>query len=115
MRYAPLFVYASALAWFSLTPVEQYGIDVWDKLMHFFVYAVFVAIAYVATKTRKKLVLLTCGIIAYGALMEVLQSFVPGRQMSAADGLANSLGALTALLLINLLINLSFRGFSKRQ
>ncbi len=99
MRLIPLFIYGATIGWFSLTPVDQYPIDIWDKLVHFFVYAIFVGIAGYAVGSNKNLIRLTCGIILYGALLEVMQSFVPGRSMSALDGVANSLGALSALLI----------------
>jgi VanZ family protein len=99
MKLVPLFIYGAAIGWFSLTPVDQYPIDIWDKLVHFFVYAIFVGIAGYVAGSNKNLVRITCGIILYGALLEVIQSFVPGRSMSALDCVANSLGALSALLI----------------
>jgi VanZ family protein len=38
------------------------------------------------------------GIVAYSGLLEVAQSFVPGREMSALDLLANTSGVLLAAL-----------------
>ena len=100
MSNIPLFIYGAALAWFSLTPFEDYGVEIWDKLMHFLAYGLYVVLAAIAADNLKRLAQLTCGIIIYGALLEILQSWVAGRSMSALDGIANSLGALCAMLIL---------------
>ena len=114
MKLIPLFIYGAVIGWFSLTPVDQYPINIWDKLVHFLVYAIFVGIAGYAAGSDRNLVRITCGIILYGVLLEVMQSFVPGRSMSALDGVANSLGALGALLIAIWFRKLKYAGRTSR-
>jgi VanZ family protein len=84
--------YGVVVAFYSLTPVEEGFINVWDKLLHFGCYGAFAAIAWF-TATRAKSFYVLCGVVVvYSALMEVGQSFVPGRMMSGLDIVANALG-----------------------
>jgi VanZ family protein len=41
------------------------------------------------------------GIVAYGGLIELGQSYIPGREMSAFDLLANILGVALGALVVN--------------
>jgi VanZ family protein len=75
----------------------------WDKVLHAGAYAVLAALAaWAATRGRLRAatwrVLLAAWVIstAYGALDELHQYFVPGRQCDAADLAADALGALAA-------------------
>ena len=54
-----------------------------------------------AAATESKQYLYVCiGIVAYGGMMEVAQSFMPGRMMSAYDFLANTLGVIVGALVV---------------
>jgi len=61
-----------------------------DKIEHFYVYAV-LGVLYVAWRRKPdfKAFLLIAGI---GMLNEILQGFIPGRDMSLGDFLANAAG-----------------------
>jgi VanZ family protein len=77
------------------------GILGFDKLQHLLVYAAFACAAGLwaspAFWKRRPLVALLLAALAgsaYGAIDEVHQYFVPGRDCSAGDWLADTLGAL---------------------
>jgi VanZ family protein len=94
----PMFVaYGVVVAFYSLTPVDEGFINVWDKLLHFACYGLFALIAWWTATRAKTFYLLCTVVIAYSALMEVGQSFVPGRMMSGLDIVANALGVLAVL------------------
>jgi VanZ family protein len=90
-------VYGVVVAFFSLTPVDEGFISIWDKLLHFGCYGLFALIAWRAAARPKTFYLLCAVVIVYGALMEVGQSFVPGRMMSGLDIVANALGVVTVV------------------
>lgn len=91
--------YAALVAYASLSPSAGSSIGEYDKVAHLLTYTVFTLLG-----TRLQLsvptYLLLCGIIiGYGGAMEFGQSFVPGRDMSAADMLANFIGVLAGMAL----------------
>lgn len=94
-----LILIALGIAWLSLTPKETITIGN-DKISHFIAYGALMWNAGLVSQGKGKhfaisIVLCLC----YGALMEVLQDFVPGRFMSIYDMLANAGGVLTGCLL----------------
>ena len=93
-RYFILSCYTALVAYASLRPATTSGLDPWDKLGHFVVYTLFAVLAGSAARTRRELLLLCIAIAAYGGLLEILQSFQPGRVMSLGDFLANAGGVL---------------------
>lgn len=95
-----LIAYAAAVAFASLRPAGGASLDPWDKLLHFLTYAVFAALACRAVREERHLFYACLGIIAYGGLMEVLQSFMPERVMSGYDFLANTLGVVVGALVM---------------
>ena len=90
------------IAYLSLTPLESITIGN-DKISHFIAYGVLMSNVGLLTyhKTKSFLVGITLS-LAYGALIEVAQYFVPGRFMSGYDMLANAggvgFGVLVTLL-----------------
>ena len=91
--------YALLVAFFSLRPNGAAVVGSYDKLAHFLVYALFASLAYRLRLANRTYAYLCLGIVLYSGLLEFGQSFVPGRQMSALDLLANGLGvALGALV-----------------
>ena len=85
----------------SLLPSQ--GISLWniDKIGHFLAYAgmAILALMTFASETTQIVALLSA--IALGAALEWAQSFVPGRDMSLVDGIANTLGVLSGTLLFH--------------
>jgi hypothetical protein len=84
-----------ALAIVSLIPVPDLGGS--DKFGHFISYALLSAYLSLLVEQRKSLWRVLSGLIAYGLLLEFMQSFTGYRSGDLADALANSLGAITGL------------------
>lgn len=87
------------IAYLSVTPAETVMIGN-DKISHFLAYG---ALTFNATlmvfPARNKMISWTLMAMAYGASIEVVQHFVPGRVMSIYDFYADLGGALVGLLL----------------
>ena len=64
-----------------------------DKALHFIAYFILGAMAAAALKARRRVILAVLGLIAVGAVLELLQGYV-GRDMSAYDELANIAGVV---------------------
>jgi len=93
------FAYAVIVAFASLQPGGGSFIGSYDKLAHFLTYGFFAILAHRLTLSGRHYWYLCIGIVTYSGLLEVAQSYVPGREMSALDLLANASGlALGALL-----------------
>lgn len=86
--------YAGIVAVTSLRPGDGLSIDPMDKVVHLLVYYIFAVLGYRALTKLRYYPYLCLGIIAYGVLIEFGQSQVPGREMSALDMLANTLGVI---------------------
>lgn len=91
--YGLLVIWASLRTGGGPQPIEHF-----DKIMHFSFYGLFTVIAAGCTTQRKTFILLGIFIAFYGALMEVFQSFVPSRFMSAADIVANTSGVIIVVI-----------------
>lgn len=76
----------------SLLPASGGGVGDYDKLAHGAAYAVFAWVVLPWARSPANYLGLCLLIVFYGGLMEVGQAFVPGRDMSGADMLANGLG-----------------------
>lgn len=96
-------VYMLLLNWQLLTPVTIVQAGEWDKLFHFsgfFVLAGMLALGW----QRLSCVQWFTSLLLYAALTEVLQHFIPGRNFSVMDWLADGLGITAGLLLSYLLL-----------
>jgi VanZ family protein len=72
----------------------------WDKSNHLLAFAV---MAWLGCKAfPQRLVFILLGLLAYGALIEILQSFTPTRSAEWFDFLADSVGILVGWVLIRL-------------
>lgn len=65
-----------------------------DKVEHLLTYAVLGLIGVATARSGTRAACSILGIIAFGAAIEVLQIFSPGRYAEVGDGLANAAGAL---------------------
>ncbi len=65
----------------------------WDKLAHFAAWALLAVLLARGVRGRGGLWAPLAMAVVYGLVDEVHQSFVPGREMSALDLLADALGA----------------------
>jgi VanZ family protein len=77
------------------------GTSFWhvDKIGHFFAYAGMAVLALLTFNSGVSRASAVFFAIALGAVLEWGQSFVPGRDMSLIDGLANTLGVITGTVL----------------
>ena len=94
MNKVVFFLYAVFIAFASLRPMNSATIEPWDKVFHLLLYGVFAVLGYRVLKEPRQYLYICVGIVFYGGLMEVVQSFIPGRVMSADDLLANTLGVI---------------------
>lgn len=82
----------------SLLPLSpQLPTTGWDKTNHLLAFSVLTILGNQAYRGRTAMVLL--GLLAYGGLIEILQSFTPDRMAEWADLLADSLGLAVGGLL----------------
>lgn len=94
-----LIIVIIGIAWLSLTPKDTITVGN-DKISHFIAYGCLMWNVGLLTFSKPKhfaIGILCC--LAYGALMEFLQDFVPGRYMSLYDIFANAGGVLAGCLL----------------
>lgn len=86
-------------------PKKQLPIPFLDKIYHFIAFCVFAALAYGSLRennVRKRIVFWTLSISAiYGAAIEIYQYFVPYRECSFWDWLADLVGATVAIVIIS--------------
>jgi VanZ family protein len=81
--------------WLSVkVPGEGPGIPIWDKLQHFLAYAVLGVTGALGFPGKKPAFVLALGLVLLGAALEVAQSYVPARDMSLGDGIADLLGVI---------------------
>ena len=100
-----LLVLLCVITLLALAPAPPKEADLgWDKLNHF---AAFAALAVVATLGyARTTVAVAIGLLAYGALIELLQSLTPSRSAEWADLVADGIGIGIGLLVAALLARL---------
>ena len=85
----------------SLSPAHiTNGLLVNDKLAHFFGYFILMMLLDFAYLSGRHLIFKICVIVSYSVVIEVVQNFIPGREMSLYDGLANVLGVMSFVCLL---------------
>jgi VanZ family protein len=77
--------------------------NVWDKLEHAGTFAGLTAIGLLAFPERGRSGWLAFSLIVFGSACEMLQMFVPGREATLRDALANAVGVLSVVGLRSLL------------
>ena len=119
--WAPVAVYSAAIAWASLVPVPEGLPEFWeiDKAYHFAAYAAMGWLWVRAMSPKEGLknprAVIIAGVAAFlfGALMEVLQSFVPERNPDLIDAIVNGAGGVTGAFISNRVF--AFMGQSRRR
>ena len=94
-------LYAGVVAFVSLRPGMGSGVEHLDKVTHLLVYYIFAVLGYRALKGGRNYTYVCLGIIAYGGLLEVVQSYMPGRIMSGYDFMANTLGVVLGAVVVS--------------
>lgn len=100
-----------AVSYLALTPIPPRELSTgWDKLNHFFAFAVLTLSSWLAfPSTRGRLGWLCLAMVGYGAAIEVAQLFVPGRESEWGDLFADSLGVAVGVLMVMALAWLSHK------
>lgn len=107
---AALVVAVCALAFLPAPPQElSTG---WDKLNHALAFACLAAAARFGFPTRRAPVAIVPALLAFGALIELVQAFVPGRAAEGADLLGDAVGIAIGLLAAQALLR-SRRGAAR--
>ena len=89
----------AVVAWGELTPhLPKVAALLWDKAEHFIAYFGLALLASLGWGLRRSLVFVFAAVVGLGGALEILQSFV-GRDAEWGDFFANTLGALTGLVL----------------
>ena len=89
------FVLTALVIWLSVkAPGEGPGLPIWDKLQHFMAYAALGFTGFLGFPGRKPTIALALGLVLLGAALEVAQFYVPARDMSLGDGVADLLGVI---------------------
>ena len=96
MNTVVVFFYTLFVAVVSLSPGTGSSIDPWDKLAHFGTYGIFTVLVWGITGYGRHFIVACLCIVLYGGIIEITQSFLPGRVMSGYDFLANTLGVVIA-------------------
>ncbi len=99
----------AVISFLALTPAPPSNIDSgWDKLNHLAAFAVLaLAAAFSAADSLRHAGRSALALLAYGGLIELLQSRMPPRQGEWADLLADAVGILLGLALAALLRRLA--------
>ncbi|MCB1675919.1 MAG: VanZ family protein [Halioglobus sp.] len=100
MHTIVFFVYAGIVAAMSLSPGSGQGVGHLDKVVHLLTYYIFAVFGYRMLANKQYCLFVYLGIIAYGGLIELGQSYVPGRHMSKFDVLANIAGVVRGALVM---------------
>ena len=93
---------AAAAIMLALLFLRSHGVPSgWDKAAHFSTFALITALLWHGTAGRAPLAVLGA-VVAFGALDEVHQLFMPGRSAELADFVADATGALVVCGLLSL-------------
>ena len=83
-------------AYLSLLPQEflPTGINIWDKLSHSIAFAALALSAALGWPDKNFVQFVLIPLLTFGVLIEVLQYFIPGREFSLLDMLADAIGII---------------------
>ena len=101
MHTIVFFAYAGIVAVTSLYPGGEEGVEHVDKVVHLLVYYIFAVFGYRILANKQYYLPLCLGIVAYSGLIELGQSYIPGRDMSALDLLANTAGVVLGAIVMS--------------
>jgi VanZ family protein len=92
------------IAVLAFSPPQAVDVPGSDKLHHVLAFAVLMVVGGLALAPgAARLGLMATALIGYGAFIEAVQSQIPGRHASLADGVADAIGVGVGLLVVVLL------------
>ena len=101
MHKIAFITYAGIVAVVSLLPGVNDGGENLDKVVHLLVYYIFAVFGYRMLNNKQHYFYICLGIIVYGGLIELGQSYIPGRDMSGFDLAANIAGVALGAVVMN--------------
>lgn len=93
--------YAGIVAVTSLYPGGEEGVEHLDKVVHLLVYYIFAVFGYRMLTNKQHYLPVCLGIVTYSGLIELGQSYIPGREMSSLDLLANAAGVVLGAMVMS--------------
>ncbi len=100
----------AAVVALSLLPGESAPhVGVWDKLQHFLAYGLVASVGAIGYAGKTRHILVAVGLTIQGCLLEFFQWFIPGREASLGDALANTIGVLAGVVVMHWSIRLQQR------
>lgn len=114
-------LWAAIILVLTLTPgehVPQVGVFSYDKLGHSIIFGIqsflipfgLASHPKVSLSMKSILIISLIFTIIYGAGLEIMQHFIPGRAMDYVDALANTLGAIVGIIAFYLLNKMKSKG-----
>lgn len=94
-------LYAAVVGVVSLYPGGEGNAEHLDKVVHLLIYYIFAVFGYRMLANKRYYLYLCLGIITYSGLIELGQSYIPGREMSGFDLLANIAGVVLGAAVMN--------------
>lgn len=87
------------ISWLAFSPLPPVGVDLgWDKANHFVAFATLAFVGLQCLRPgRRRRWAVVLALLAYGVLIELIQSHVPGRAADARDVLADMIGVAIGL------------------
>ena len=92
-------------AYLSLMPQEflPSGINIWDKLSHSIAFAALALSAALGWPEKDFVRSVLLPLLLFGVFIEVIQYFIPGREFSLLDMLADAVGIIIAWIGVSVL------------
>ena len=93
------------VSWFAFMPQTSHDVVAHlDKVRHLLAFSTLALVASLGwTPGRRTTLYVACGLMAYGLLIELVQTLLPTRSGSAADWLADGVGIAIGLLMFRAL------------
>ena len=110
-----LLVLVVVVGWLALSPKPPPGVDLgWDKLNHACAFAALAAAASFSLRFERARPAALFALLVYGGLIEIAQTYVPGRNGEWADLLADAVGIAIGALLAAALLGAAERALTRR-
>lgn len=104
-------VLIGVVSWLAFSPNPPPAADLgWDKANHFAAFATLTVVALQSLRAgRRRVWIVLLAMLAYGILIELVQSQIPGRDADVRDVAADMVGAFIGVALHAVIIRLAGR------